>query len=43
MMRINLIGDYEGAYRLSVIEWVLVVVNSVLMIALFVYIATSTF
>jgi hypothetical protein len=30
MMKVNLIGDYEGSYRISRIEWVLVVVNVVL-------------
>lgn len=33
MMKINLIGDYEGAYRISVFEWVLVMANVVLMVA----------
>ena len=37
MMKINLIGDYEGTYRISVIEWVLVVVNVVLLVALVLY------
>jgi hypothetical protein len=33
MMKVNLIGDYEGEYRISVIEWVLVFVNVMLMVA----------
>jgi len=33
MMTVNLIGDYEGKYGISVIEWVLVVVNAVLLLA----------
>jgi hypothetical protein len=37
MMKINLIGDYEGKYRISVIEWVLVVVNVVLIMTLLIY------
>jgi hypothetical protein len=37
MMKVNLIGDYEGKYRISVIEWVLVVANVVLMVALVLY------
>jgi hypothetical protein len=37
MMKVNLIGDYEGAYRISVIEWVLMVVNLVLLAKLFLY------
>ena len=32
MMKVNLIGDYEGKYKVSVIEWVLVVVNVVLLV-----------
>jgi len=24
MMMVNLIGDYEGEYRISVIEWIIV-------------------
>ncbi len=31
MMKFNLIGDYEGAYRISVIEWGVVVANAVLL------------
>jgi hypothetical protein len=33
-MKVNLIGDYEGKYRISVIEWVLVVVNVVLLVGI---------
>ena len=35
MMKVNLIGDYEGEYRISVIEWLLVVVNAVLLVGMF--------
>ena len=34
MVKINLIGDYEGKYKFSGIEWVLVVVNAVLLLGL---------
>jgi hypothetical protein len=37
MMKINSIGDYEGEYRISVIEGVLVVVNAVLLVVLMLY------
>jgi len=34
MIKVNLIGDYEGRYRISGIEWVLAVVNMVLLLGL---------
>lgn len=34
MMKVNLIGDYEGKYRISVIEWVLGILNLVLLAGL---------
>jgi hypothetical protein len=34
MMKINLVGDYEGTYRVSVVEWVLGILNLVLLVAL---------
>ena len=34
MMKVNLIGDYDGKYRISVIEWELVVAIVVMSLAL---------
>ena len=31
MMKVNMIGDYEGKYSISVIEWVLGILNLALM------------
>jgi hypothetical protein len=33
MMKFNLVGDYEGPYRISVIEWVLVLLNVAVLVA----------
>jgi hypothetical protein len=37
MMKINLIGDYEGKYRISIVECVLMVVNLVLLAGLVIW------
>ena len=37
MVRINLIGDYEGDYQISILEWVLGFINLVLFFGLIVY------
>ncbi len=37
MMKVNLSGDYEGKYRISVSEWVLGILNLVLLAALVLY------
>lgn len=37
MMKFNLIGEYEGQYRISGIEWVLVVLNTMLLVGLVLY------
>ena len=37
MMKVNLIGGYEGEYRISVIEWVLSILNLVLLVGVAFY------
>ena len=37
MVKINLIGDYEGPYRISVVEWVLMILNMMLLMGLVLY------
>ena len=37
MMKVNLIGDYEGKYKVSVIEWVLGILNLALLAGMLLY------
>jgi hypothetical protein len=42
MLKMNLIGDYEGEYKISLLEWLLGFVNLVLLVGLALYIALGS-